>query len=367
MTAKKSKTTDSALENQTTATEPESAQSSDSALEEQARAAQPENAADENIRAAEADTGPESSVNPDKDTADAAKDAAAKAGEKAREKAAAAKERIKNIFTADRLNPTFMTGLLDIAVKRLSSASACDCLYSNIPKVLGLGHLALLCLAVLSLVAGVALGIRAGSGAFVAYGVAAALLLLAAQYAAVKSFTLLSDIIENHPSRISGPAITELLAFLQLVCALCGIFLIISGIAHGFIFTDIAYGIFVLVILFLMAGLIFHADKHLNVRYDPEITLAGQVLAVLSLFSKALVKLAPYIYAVGTVVMGVLAIPPLIMLLARGQSAWGSALQAGCLLASAAAFALAPVILYFSVMLTYLLIDLLKSILGRDK
>ncbi|MDR1242016.1 MAG: hypothetical protein LBM00_04415 [Deltaproteobacteria bacterium] len=313
---------------------------------------------------AETETGqPGEGETPGDSKLNAAKAAAKAARESACQTAGAVKAKFKKAFASGSKNPAFITGCLDKLVKKLASLSACDCAYSNIPRVLCAGHAALLLLALISLVMGIVLGIRAGSACFLGYGLAAALLLLAAQYVAVKSFVLLEGIIENHPSKISGPALPEILAVLHLLGALYGAFMIVSGIAQGFLFIKIAYGILVLIILFLSAGLFTHADKLLNVQYDEKISLTEQLLGLLALLNKALVKLAPCIYSVGTAVMGALAIPPLVILLARGTAAWTSALQVWCLLASAVTFALTPLILYISAMLIQLVTDVLKSLL----
>ncbi|MDR2825669.1 MAG: hypothetical protein LBV76_02610 [Deltaproteobacteria bacterium] len=262
---------------------------------------------------------------------------------------------------------TNISGFIDTLVKKLTTLSSSDRLYANIPKVLGVGHLALLFLSGISLVMGIFTCIRFGSLTFAGYGTAAALLLLSAQYVATKSFILLSDIIENHPSKISGPALTEIFAILQLIGALFGAFLILRGIAQGFLFTRIAYGLFMLIILYLASGLLAQADKHLNAQYDTTLTLAEQFLGLLNLFCKALAKLTPYIYATGVTVMTLMAIAPMVILLVRGQAAWTSAVQAGCLLSSAVVFALTPIILYILLMLVYLLTDVLKALLDYGK
>jgi hypothetical protein len=262
---------------------------------------------------------------------------------------------------------TNIAGFVDTLVKKLTSISSSDRIYANIPKVLGVGHLALLFLSVISLVMGVITCIRFGSLSFAGYGTAAALLLLLSQYVAVKSFILLSDVVENHPSKISGPALTEIFAILQLIGALSGAFLILRGIAQGFLFTRIAYGLVMLIILYLASGLFAGADKHLNVRYDATLSMAEQLLGLLNLFCKALAKLAPYIYSTGVTVMTVLAIASMLILLVRGQAAWTSAIQAVCLLSSAVVFALTPIILYILLMFIYLLTDVLKALLDYGK
>jgi hypothetical protein len=200
--------------------------------------------------------------------AEAAKENALRAAE-------AAKTQFKKAFAASSKDPTFISTFLDRYVKKLTSLAAGDSLYANIPKVLNTGHLALLILAAVSLVMGIIIGIRSGSFMFISYGVISALLLLAAQYVAVKSFILFSDIIARHPSKTSGPALTEILATLHLIGALIGVFFIIDGILQKFLFSRIAYGIFFLVIFYLASGLLTKADKHLNVQYDENITLAA--------------------------------------------------------------------------------------------
>jgi hypothetical protein len=295
----------------------------------------------------------------------AAKAAAEAAKKSALQTAEAAGAKLKKALASGSQNPTFITGCLDSLLKKLASISPCDCAYSSAPRAVRAGHATLLILALLSLVMGIVLAIRSGSASFLGYGFALALLLLIAQYVAVKSFILLAGIIENHPSKISGPALPEILAVLQLIGALYGVFLIISGIMQGFIFVDIAYGILVLIIMFLSAGLLIQADKLLNVQYDAKISLAEQFIGLLALLSKALVKLAPCIYSAGAAVMSALAIPPLVILLVRNTSAWTSAMQAGCLLASAAAFALTPLVLYILAMLIHLVTDVLKALLIR--
>jgi hypothetical protein len=321
--------------------------------------AAPEGAQNAETDAGQADAGESSAGS----KLNAAKAAAKEARERARQTAEATKAKFKKAFASGSKNPAFITGCLDKLVQKLTSTSTCDCAYSNIPRVLCAGHAALLLLALISLVMGIVLAIRSGAAAFLGYGLAAALLLLAAQYVAVKSFALLEGIIENHPSKIAGPALPEILAVLHLLGALYGAFMIISGIVQGFLFIKIAYGILVLIILFLSAGLFTHADKLLNVQYDAKISLAEQLLGLLSLLNKTLVKLAPYIYSVGTAAMSALAIPPLIILLVRGTTAWTSAMQVGCLLASAIIFALTPLVLYISAMAVQLVTDVLKSLL----
>jgi hypothetical protein len=330
-----------------------------SAQEDKAPEATPEGAQN-----AEADAGqPGAEETPGSSKLNAAKAAAKAARESARQTAEAAKAKLKNAFASGSKNPAFITGCLDKLVKKLTSISTCDCAYSNTSRMLCAGHAALLILALISLVMGIVISIRSGSADFLGYGLAVALLLVAAQYVAVKSFILLADVIENHPSKISGPTLPEILAILHLLGALYGAFLIVSGIVQGLMFAKIAYGILMLAILFLSAGLLTHADKLLNVQYDAKISLAEQLIGLLSLLSKTLVKLAPCIYSVGTAVMSVLAIPPLLILLARGTTAWTSAMQAGCLLASAITFALTPLILYIVAMLVQLVTDVLKSLL----
>ena len=109
------------------------------------------------------------------------------------------------------------------------------------------------------------------------------------------------------------------------------------------------------------------AEKHLNVEYDPSTTLGEQWLGLLSVKVKASVKLAPFIYGVGLVVVTIMMLPPLVFILIRGMGAFDSMMELPILLQASLFFAMAPLLVYLFAMLIHLIIDLLKAVLSLGK
>ena len=302
-----------------------------------------------------------------KQAAEAARENAMQAAAAARDNARQAAEAAKAKFKQASQNPEFLAGGIDCCLKKLTGLASFDVLDKQTPKVIGLGHLALLLLALLSLIMGVVMAIRLGSLQILGVGVGAAAFLVLAQYLAVKSFKLFDGLIAANPSQLTGPALPEIVAVLDLFCVVGGIAMVVVGVINGFSFSLIGFGLLLTLFSFLTAALFMQAEKQLNVNFDPSTSLARQWLSLLSLHIKASVKLVPFAYGIGLAVMTAMTLPPLLIMLVRGAAAQGSLLELPCLLMGALLFALAPVLVYVNAMLTYLVIDLLKAILSLGK
>lgn len=302
-----------------------------------------------------------------KQTAEAAKENAKQAAAAARDNARQAAEAAKARFKQASQNPEFLAGGIDCCLKKLTGLASFDSLDKQVPKVIGLGHLALLLLALLSLVMGVVMAIRFGSLQVLGMGVGTAAFLILAQYLAVKSFRLFDGLIAANPSRLTGPALPEIVAVLDLFCVVGGIAMVVVGVINGFSFSLIGFGLLLTLFSFLTAALFMQSEKQLNVSFDQSTSLGEQWLSLLSLHVKASVKLVPFAYGIGLAVMTAMSLPPLLIMLVRGAAAQGSLVELPCLLMGALLFALAPVLVYVGAMLTYLSIDLLKAILSLGK
>ncbi|MDR1125011.1 MAG: hypothetical protein LBM64_02970 [Deltaproteobacteria bacterium] len=317
--------------------------------------------------AAPAEAAPEESKRSAKQTAEAVKENAKQVAEAARDNARQAAEAARAKFRQASQNPEFLAGGIDCCLKTLTGLASFDCLDKQTPKLVGLGHLALLLLALLSLVMGVIMSIRLGSLQTLGVGLGAAVFLILAQYLAVKSFQLFDGLIAANPSRLTGPALPAIVAVLDLFCAVGGIAMIVVGLVSGFRFSLIGFGLLLTLFSFLTAALFMQAEKQLNLSFDQSTSLGEQWLSLLSLHIKASVKLVPFAYGIGLAVMTVMSLPPLLIMLVRGAAAQGSLIELPCLLLGALLFALAPVLVYVAAMLTYLTLDLLRAILSLGK
>ncbi|MDR2893322.1 MAG: hypothetical protein LBV80_09625 [Deltaproteobacteria bacterium] len=294
----------------------------------------------------------------EKSKGDAAMDSAKQAAEAARAK-------LKEAFSAGRKDPIFIANLIDTGLKKVTSLLCPDCFDKNASRAITLGHYAILLLALLCPIMGLIIGIRTNISQIILSGFGGAVLLLFAQYLAVKSFSLFDGIIANHQTRLSGPALVEIVATLNILAAIGGIIMIVTGIMDGFATSMIAGGVLCLLFGYLSAVLLMQADKQLNVEYDPETSLGEQFIGIISVSVKTAVRLMPFIFGLGLAVVTVLCIPAAITFLIKG-SGQGMAELMG-LFSAAVTLAFWPIMFYMLLMLVYLFIDLLKAILSLAK
>lgn len=301
--------------------------------------------------------------------ADTAKAAAARAAE-------LAKVHARKAFEAGREDPVFICTWLDAFVKKLSGWLSPETFDDISSKSVRFGHYAILIYILFVLLMGVVTGVRSLSliPVFSAFGTA--LLLIVAQYLAVKGFQLLGGLVERNPSRLASPFIAEVFAGLGVMLVVCGTFSFILAVLKLEGFFHLSYALVMLVVGFFSAVTFTQYEKRLNASVDASLTTGRQCVGCLALLAKTLVTIVPFIFGFGVIITALSTIWPLVNILIHGSGnipqayiavhRFGQTNLLDCQMFMVAVFAASPMLIYFATLLNYLVIDLIKAVLGNS-
>ena len=287
------------------------------------------------------------------------------AKEGAKQAANIAKDHLKKAFSAGKSDPILLVNLLDMGMKKLCSLG--NAKFDQAASIsVKIGHYTILLFMLLMLVMGVILGIRTMSLS-VAFGcVCFAILLIAGQYIAVKSFKLTEGIVANHRSSLSSPAATEILAIISSIIALCSLGYVIVLIINRAGFFSIGLALILIILSFAGAIALLHYDSRLNIDIKPSISLGEQLIGIVAAHVKTSVAVLPFLFGLCSAIVAISALWPLLEILIEGGNPLALMLlanQLGMLLLCV----FAPLVVYVCAMILYLLINLINAILSLNK
>lgn len=225
-----------------------------------------------------------------------------------------------------------------------------------------IGHYTLLGTAALAAVFGLLISLRSLSLAPLLTGLVLAALLLFAQYLALRGFELLRGYIERNPSRLPGPALTEVVSALAvlagLLSLLTGLFLTVN------FYSPVWLGSSALGVIggYFTAAVLLAAPTRLNVSFDAALPAGEAVVELARTLLKAVVAVVPFMFGLGSAAMSLCMIWPTVSMLLFSLNSINTAsfyLQEGGLLFCA----FSPILAYLFVLICDFVIEVARGLL----
>lgn len=276
--------------------------------------------------------------------------------------AGAARETLKKTVRYGRENPLFAAEILDKIFRGI--AAGAEGRFDRVSAAsVRIGHCTLLGTAALALLFGVLISLRSLSLSPLLAGVTLAALLLFAQYLALRGFELLEGYIENNPSRLPGPALTDILSAFAvltgLLSLLTGLILTVNFYSPVWLGTS-ALG---LIGGYFAAAALLECRSRLNVSFDAALPVSESIVELALTMLKTAVAVVPFMFGLGSAAMAICMIWPAVSMLLFSLNGINTAsffLQESGLLFCA----FSPILAYFFILLWAFIIQIARGLLG---
>ncbi len=288
------------------------------------------------------------------------------AKENAKLAAEAAKAKLKEAIAEGRKNPVFAANFLNMLLKKLATCPTGEKVGKITSISISIGHYALLLAAVAVLALSIIISVRTLSIAPVISGVFGAVMLIFAQYLAIKGFALMEGYIEKNSSKIPHEALMEILSACYVIFGLLCLFLGVAGVVIKLTPILLGLGILGFITCYFAAGASLQYAKKLNISIEKDMPISQVIVELVSAKLKVAVFIMPYVFGLGGAVMAVFMLWPLVGMILFGATQTNVAslhLQA-CGLAFCALY---PIIIYLTVLVYAFVVEVARGLLKLAK
>ncbi|MBN1271665.1 MAG: hypothetical protein JXB26_05285 [Candidatus Aminicenantes bacterium] len=233
----------------------------------------------------------------------------------------------------------------------------------SIKWLLKIGHYALIAAAALGFLFTFIYAVRVNSFFAFLYGIAWIVLVFVIQYTAHRFSTAGEKLINNNPSSMSSKAFLDCFGFLAVIGGLIVLVVGILQTIRGAGFNNLFMGIGFFVLLEFLALVAFHPQT-VTTNIIKETTAGQEAIGIIVFFLKGLMKLVPIVFGVGIAVGFVLLFIDFIGIFGnefRVASSWLSGQNSARTILYVG---LIPFLSYLFFVLSYLAVDVIRSILA---
>lgn len=257
----------------------------------------------------------------------------------------------------------FAFGILERFVEFIRNKLTEKVLDFSTKWILRFGHYGMIAAAGLGFIFALVVAIRMDSFSAFLYGLAWIILVFVVQYTAVRFSNAGLKLVENNPAALSSKAFLDCFGFLAFISGLIVLVVSIIWTIRGAGLSNLFIGLGLFILLEFLALVAFHPETA-STKIVKETSAGQEALGIIVFFLKGIMRLIPIIFGVGILVATVLLFIDFIGVFGDAYNV-GTAWTEGIDQAWQILFiGLLPFLSYLFFILSYLAVDLVRSILA---